>query len=359
MKLHRAFRVGILSSLLLVGCASSKEPAKTALDPNQKTRRDFLAMIDRPRVELAAEVQPLTDADGLSRFHFVYSSDANNRVPGLLYAKPEILKDGHRHPVVIVAHGTNGKKDDYSALLTELAQKDFIAVAIDGRYHGERGKPADYNAAIAQAFTDGKSHPLYYDTVWDMQRLLDYLDTRSDVDPQRIGMIGFSKGGIETWMTAAIDDRIAVAVPTISGHAFEWALRHDAWHARVATVQKQFDAAAKSVGVNQPDEKFVEQFYDRVIPGIHGEFDCPNMLPLITPRPLMLINGDKDPNNPLPGVLICQKAGTEAYAAANAGDHFKSIIEENTPHKVNKSAREEAVVWFEKWLKNEPTTREN
>jgi poly(3-hydroxybutyrate) depolymerase len=47
-------------------------------------------------------------------------------------------------------------------------------------------------------------------------RLIDYLDTRADVDPQRIGIYGVSKGGIEAYLAAAVDPRIQVAVPCIA-----------------------------------------------------------------------------------------------------------------------------------------------
>ena len=40
-------------------------------------------------------------------------------------------------------------------------------------------------------------------------RLVDYLATRDDVDARRIGLTGISKGGIETYFTAAVDKRIA------------------------------------------------------------------------------------------------------------------------------------------------------
>lgn len=45
--------------------------------------------------------------------------------------------------------------------------------------------------------------------------LLDYLETRSDVDASRIGMTGLSLGGMHTWLAAALDDRVAVAAPMI------------------------------------------------------------------------------------------------------------------------------------------------
>ena len=77
-----------------------------------------------------------------------------------------------------------------------------------------------YVEAITKAWRtkpgEPMEHPFYYDTCWDLLRLVDYLATRDDVDPKRLGEIGFSMGGIETWMAGAVDDRIRVAVPTIS-----------------------------------------------------------------------------------------------------------------------------------------------
>src|SRR5262249_1319248 len=149
-------------------------------------------------------------------------------------------------------HGTGGNKNNELPLLRKLAQKGFIAVAIDARFHGERaaGAPKDpglnaYQTAIFHAWNvnepnlksnigqservttgpapDSHPHPFFYDRVWDALRLIDYLETRQDVDPERIGMIGTSKGGIETYFTAAVDTRVAVVVPMIAVQSFKWA----------------------------------------------------------------------------------------------------------------------------------------
>ena len=315
------------------------------------TRREaFLKIIDRPKVDPAPEAKLESTIAGIARYHFTYASEAGQRVPGILMMKESFATDGKKHPVIIAAHGTGGSKDGELGLLKRLAEKDFIAVAIDGRYHGERGKSADYNGAIAKAFEKGGEHPLYYDTVWDIMRLIDYLQTRPDVAADRIGLIGFSKGGIETWLTAAADPRVAVAVPCIGVQSFQWALENDAWHARVATVQKGFTAAAKSAGVDNPDPAFVRKFYDRVLPGIYSTFDGPKMLPLISPRPLLTINGDGDDKNPLPGLKLCTDAAKAAYAGDGAIDKFVSIIEPNTGHSVNADSMTAAVDWFSKWI---------
>ena len=47
---------------------------------------------------------------------------------------------------------------------------------------------------------------------------------------------------------------------------------------------------------------FVKKFYERIAPGLVDRFDGPAMLPLIAPRPLLVVNGDSDPESPLGGV---------------------------------------------------------
>ena len=315
-------------------------------------RADFLKLIERPRVALAVQVEEMPKTNGLVQLHFSYASDAKQRVAGILM-KPTNSRG--RLPVVIALHGTGGTKNDMLSMCRELAGWGFVAVAIDGRYHGERTQAGrgtrEYNEAIVRAWHDGGEHPFFYDTVWDVMRLVDYLDTRKDVDAKRIGMTGISKGGIETYLTAAVDKRIAVAVPFIGVQSFRWALDNNDWQGRIRTIQSAFDTVAKEAGVADAGTPFVQQFYDRVVPGIYGEFDGPAMLPLITPRPLLVINSDSDPNCPLPGVEECAEVTRQAYHDANSDDHFALRIQENTPHRVLPESEKAAVAWFVKWLK--------
>jgi fermentation-respiration switch protein FrsA (DUF1100 family) len=231
----------------------------------------------------------------------------------------------------------------------------FIGVAIDGRFHGERILNRDagnsYDDAIASAFASGQGHPFYYDTVWDVMRLIDYLQTRADVAGARIGLTGISKGGIETYLTAAADPRVAAAVPYIGVQSFQWELENGQWRARIHTIQDGFEAAAKSAGKSPEDVAFVRQFYARVAPGIDGVFDGPAMLPLIAPRPLLVVNGDSDANTPIAGVRLAINAAKPAYDSSNASDHLQLVIEENTPHRVNPEALDAGIAWFVRWLK--------
>jgi dienelactone hydrolase len=319
---------------------------------NASHQSEFLKLIDRQRVPLAPDEKELAKTDGLEQTHFSYAADAEQRVPGILVKQ---AKPAGRRPVVVALHGTGGNKESQLALLKELAGLGFIGVAIDGRYHGERTKAGkgsvEYNEAILRAFRTGREHPFLYDTVWDILRLIDYLETRADVDAKRIGLIGFSKGGMETYLAAAVDPRVTVAVPCIGVQSFRWALENDSWKSRVETFQAAINGASKDAGIAEINADFVRKFYNRVVPGIDNEFDGPEMLPLIAPRPLLVINGDSDPRTPMPGLMECATRARHAYAKAGAEAKFQLLVQEKTGHTVTPAARQKAIDWFVEWLK--------
>jgi dienelactone hydrolase len=321
--------------------------AQTARDTD--ARADFLRVIDRPRVALAPVVTALPAAGRYAQEHFTFASEADERVPGIAVKRDA---PGGRRAAVIAVHGTGDQKEAMLPLLRALADRGFLAVAIDGRYHGEREKsPSDYITAILGAYRSGHRHPFLYDTVWDVLRLVDYLATRSDVDPARIGMMGISKGGIETYLAAAADTRIAAAVPILGVQSFRWGLEHDAWQARVETIHPVIERLASEAGLQTVDASFVRKFYDRVVPGIYGEFDGPAMLPLIAPRPLLVINSDLDELTPLAGVQESAAAAEQAYRLARAQDRFELFVQPDTGHTFTPHAQQATVEWFVRWLK--------
>ncbi|MBM3725219.1 MAG: alpha/beta hydrolase [Acidobacteria bacterium] len=313
-------------------------------------REAFLRLIDRPRVPLSPAERKVEGAGSLERLHFSFGSDGSQRVPGLL-VKPH--RSGQRLPAVVVLHGTGGNKEGQVPLLERLAGRGFAAIAIDGRYHGERTRSGrgsgEYVDAILRAWRGSGEKPFLYDTVWDILRLLDYLATRPDIDSRRIGMTGFSKGGMELYLAAAADERIAAVIPCIGVQSFRWALDHNAWQSRVGTFQAAVDHAARDAG-RSVDSAFLRTFYDKVAPGVYGEFDGPAMLPLIAPRPLLVINGDSDARTPLPGLRECLDAAGRAYATLGAGEKFSSILQPRTGHRVNAESLDQAIAWFERWL---------
>jgi dienelactone hydrolase len=314
------------------------------------SRTAFNQLIQRPRVPLTPTVEEVPNTNGLVQLKFSFATEAGQRVPGILFKRPGT---SDRRPTVIALHGTGGSKGNMLALCRKLATNGFVAVAIDGRYHGERTKgkgTEEYFAAITKTWASGKEHPFYYDTVWDVQRLIDYLQTRPDVDARRIGLIGFSKGGTEACLAAASDPRIGVVVPCIGVQSFDWGLKNNAWQGRIKTIQPAFDAVTPAGGATNATMAAVKDFYDRVVPGIYGKFDGPAMLALIAPRPLLVINSDNDPNTPLPGVMESADAARQAYRAKNAGDRFVLRIQANTGHQVKPESERAAIEWFVKWL---------
>jgi dienelactone hydrolase len=323
-----------------------------AADSND-TRAAFLQLIRRPRVELAPEVKDLGETDGLKQRHFSYAAQTGQRVPGLWYQSAAAQG---RRPVVIILHGTGGNKEGMKEHLVKYAQAGFIALAIDGRYHGARstlGKgSAEYQEAILRAWRNpGSEQPFFFDTAWDVIRLLDFLEKRPEVDAKRIGLIGFSKGGVETYLSAAVDERIAVAVPCIGVQSFRWAVENNSWQSRIGTIQSAVDTAAKESGFEKVDAAFVRAFYARVVPGIDGQFDAPEMLPLIAPRPLLVINGDSDARTPMPGLMLCINPTRARYEQAGAADRFHFLPQKDTGHKVTPEAHALALEWFKRWLK--------
>ena len=322
-----------------------------------KVRTDFTALLQRSLVDPKPSLQALTTDSVLIEKGFFYS-EATEKVPLLIY-KP-VLKRTDRFPVVICLHGTGGSKDadGIKDLLNKFVKLGFMAVAIDARYHGERVNAAsgntNYVEAIIKAWQNKDStqqqHPFFFDTVYDLWRLVDYLTTRPDIDSNRIGMMGISMGGIETWMAASVDTRIKVAVPVISAQSFKWSMENERWQGRARTIWGAHEQAAKDLGDTGVNRNNVKALWDKLLPGITGEYDCPSMIRLFTPRPLLLLSTEKDQNCPLPGAQLAFEAATNAYRAENALDKLQIDIEPNEPHRFTPKHIQMMIDWFKKWL---------
>ncbi len=338
-------RRSLICALTVAMLAPWSRPAAQT-DP----RAALLKLIERKRVPLSAQVRVRPDGGQYNAEHFTFASEQGERVTGILMAPASA---SGRRPVVVVLHGSGARKEEQLGLLRTLADRGFISVAIDARYHGERARTnqgvGEYIDALLQTYRSRQGHPYLYDTVWDTMRLVDYLETRPDVDPKRIGLLGISKGGTETYLTAAVDPRIGVAVPIIGVQGFRWALDHDAWQPRVETFQPAIDGAARDEG-RPVDAAFVRRFYARVAPGLDGAFDGPSMLPLVAPRPLLIINGDSDPRTPLLGVLECVHVAERAYAAAGAQDKLGFYLQPHAGHVFTPVAELVALDWLARWL---------
>lgn len=327
------------------------------LPPVYKVRNDLRFLLQRTAVAPRPSIQSfLTDSLLIEKGYFY--SEKEEKVPLLIY-KP-ISKKKEKLPVVICLHGTNGNKDMavIKNLLYRFSKLGFMAVAIDGRYFGDRVKSDsgqnNYEKAIINAWKNKDStqqkHPLFYDTVYDIWKLVDYLVARPDVEPLRIGMMGISKGGIETWLAASVDTRIKVAVPVIATQSFKWSLENDRWHGRSKTIWNAHVEAAYDLGDTSVNTENVRKFWNKILPGITDEFDCPSMIRLFAPRPLLLLNTENDENCPLQGAQLAFDAATAAYKSKNALDKLKIDIEPNQPHRFTPKHIEMTIEWFKKWL---------
>jgi dienelactone hydrolase len=324
-----------------------------------EVRASFKKLLDRSKVSLDAKVaaeQHSGDRTVLEYITFASEKKANGdieRVPTILL-RPE--KSKGRMPAAIVLHGTGGNKDSQLGFMKELAKRNIIGVAIDARYHGVRVTKGgtNYQQAITKAWltktSEPMEHPFYYDTVWDLWRLVDYLETRDDVDAKNIGMIGFSMGGIQTYLAAAADERVKVIVPAIAVQSFRWSLENDQWKGRAGTIKQANEQAAKDLGESAVNQKVCRALWNKVVPGILDDYDCPSMLRLCAGRPLLILSGTKDGNCPYGGAKIAIASAERAYKDANASDRLSVLVEE-VGHTVTAKQRTAALDWFEKWLK--------
>jgi dienelactone hydrolase len=325
-----------------------------------ETKASFLKLLDRPKVDPDVKnLAPVKADDGFVAEHFSFASEKKRdgtieRVPVLLI-RP--AKKGV-YPAVIALHGTGGSKEGLRPWLLDLARHGIMGVAIDARYHGERSGGAKgsqaYVAAITKAWKDPKGameHPFYYDTCWDLWRLVDVLEKREDINSKRIGMMGISMGGIETWLAAAVDERVAVAAPIIGVQSFRWSLENDQWQGRANTIKAAHAAAADDLGEKAVNQRVCRELWNKVIPGILDEFDCPQMLRLFAGRPLLIANGDKDGNCPIGGAQIAFKSAAEAFSKADTKEKLKIMVAEGIGHKWTDEQRAATLAWFEKWLK--------
>jgi dienelactone hydrolase len=329
--------------------------------PPAQVKAAFLKLLDRPRVDADVKSDgPRKLDDGFVREHLTFASEkkpdgAIERVPMLILA-PEGAKG--RLPAVLVLHGTGGSANGMVPVMKELAKRGIIGVAIDARYHGERSGGAKgakaYNEAITRAWQTAPGaameHPFYYDTCWDIWRALDVLSAREDIDAKRLGMIGFSMGGIETWLAAAVDDRVRAAVPAIGVQSFRYSLEHDEWQGRANTIKEPHAVAARDLGEPMVNQRVCRALWNKVIPGILEEFDCPSMLRLFAGRALLILNGTKDPNCPYGGAKIAIAAAERAFHEAKTPEKLRVMVAP-VGHTVTAEQRGAALQWFERWLK--------
>ncbi len=358
-------RVSLFAVLILSLSAGLRSPLAGAEPlPPAKARVALLKLLDRPKVpaDIKNEGKP-EEKNALVYHNWSFASEKKpdgtiERVPVLMVAPAGAKKP---LPVMVVLHGTGGSKEGVKSWLEDFAKEGVIGIAIDARYHGSRANAGKGSTAYVAAITKAwqtpagrpMEHPFYYDTVWDLWRLVDVLQKHELVDPKRIGMMGISMGGIQTWLAASVDERVTVAAPLIGVQSFQWSLENDKWQGRANTIKAAHEAAAKDLGEPAVNKRVCRELWTKVIPGILDDFDCPNLLPLFAigpKRALFIANGDMDPNCPIEGARIAIKAAEDAFARAGAKDRLMVRVNAGVAHKVTDEDRKACIEFCVKWL---------
>lgn len=213
-------------------------------------------------------------------------------------------KAGYQH------HGAWFARHGYICLIIDTVQLGEISGVHHGTYRMNRWwwLPRGYTPAGVEA--------------WNGIRAIDYLVSRPDVDPERIGITGRSGGGAYSWFIAALDDRVKVAAPT----------------AGITTLRNHVvDGAVEG----HCDCMFFVNTY---------RWDYDRLAALVAPRPLLIANTDKDTIFPLDGVYAAYHSVRGLYRSLGVEGKVGLHIAEG-PHKDTQPLNTGAFAWFERWLK--------
>ncbi|KAG0512954.1 hypothetical protein BDA96_10G059600 [Sorghum bicolor] len=282
-------------------------------------------------------------------FYLVTELGEQGRVPALLLKLNDPIPK--RKPAIVFLHSSYKCKEWLRPLLEAYASRGYICVAIDSRYHGERASnETTYIDALKSAWWNGDTMPFIFDTVWDLIKLGDHLSGREDIDPSRIGITGESLGGMHAWFAAFVDTRYSVIVPIIGVQGFRWALDNNKWQARVNSIKPLFEEARIELGKSEIDTQVVEMVWEKIAPGLDSQFDAPYSLPLLAPRPLLLLNGAEDPRCPISGLEEAASKAAKAYEESGCAEKFMFIAEPGIGHQMTIDMVKAASQWFDRFL---------
>lgn len=121
--------------------------------------------------------------------------------------------NAQRKPAVIIVHGGGrGFNKDWSMKALPMDGTPLLRVFVDMPQHGDRGDPS---SILRQWLSDPVGEliaPIIIRMRKDLSLVIDYLQSRDDVDPERIGACGWSSGGTAVILAIPRDKRIKAAV---------------------------------------------------------------------------------------------------------------------------------------------------
>lgn len=180
----------------------------------------------------------------------------------------------------------------------QAVKKGYAALAIEQRGFGERGGtengPACYPVAM-QALLLGRT--MIGERCWDISRSIDIMEKHFPMlDMEKIAVAGNSGGGTASLYAAAMDERIAAAMPSCAFCGYQ------------ASIGELHHCSCNYV------------------PSIMKYMDMGDLAGLIAPRPLVIVNGELDGIFPLPSAKEQEKITRKVYEAAGAGDKLRHVI---------------------------------
>jgi len=268
--------------------------------------------------------------------HIIYESMPGFYVTSSLYI-PAGLKRNTTAPAVIYCSGHNAegyRSDVYQHVILNLVNKGFIVFAFDPVGQGERleyydqkagksiigGPTSEHSYPGAQAFITGSSQARYM--IWDGIRAVDYLISRKEVDPLRIGITGRSGGGTQSAYIAAFDDRIYASAPE--------------------NYITNYRRLLQTIGPQDAEQNL----FNILSKGL----DHPDFLIVRAPKPAIMITTNNDMFS-IQGAMETEEEVSGIYRAYGKSENF-SRVTDDAGHASTVKNREAMYSFFQKHLNN-------
>lgn len=249
--------------------ATTREDVERARPALRKRLETSLGLQHLPAPDLKPTVTGSLGRDGYRIEKIVFQTLPGLAVPAHLYV-PTGLRD--RAPAVLLYPGrtwkTEGKSHrDAQIFSVNMARMGFVVFVFDPVGQGER-YASDEDYRITQALLVGLSQPGIAE--YEIRCALQYLSSRPDVDAHKIGMTGADGGGFMTWITAALDDRIAAAAIADDTEDFGDII-HRMWQTDWNKAEDQRE----------------------LVPGILQYANNHELLAMFAPRPLLIVTNSE------------------------------------------------------------------
>lgn len=321
-------RIGGLVWLLalLPGCQADQGPGRDAL-------REALR-VPHFRGPLAPAVDQTWEQRDLVFEQVRFQGREGEWIAGL--AAYSELGRSRRLPALLCMPGSANRKEDLLRpldLLPRWADQGFFVLSID--------RPqADEEAQVQRQGLAG----MWGTRVYDLMRAVDYLESRPQVDRERIGMLGLSLGGMEALWLGALDPRVKVVV-SVAGH-LAWAevFRDRAWR----LIFRELGLGQALIAEGASGERAWQAFRE-TCPELEL-LDASRVAPRLAPRPLLLMSGEGDPYVPPASTRRVFAEAAPAYAACGQAARLEMWVEPQIAHGFSARMQERALGWFVRWL---------